>query len=199
MTQSTAATFTWMKFLLNLLVAILAFLFILVLAFPIGFYGMAMYISPSLPSLDDLKKAKLSMPLQIYTEDNQLIGQYGNDMSLPVTYEQIPKNMVNAFLAAEDSSFFQHSGISIKGIGRALTEAVSEDSQTGGSTITQQVAKNYFLSSERTLNRKLTELFLARKIEEKLSKQDIMTLYVNKIYLGQGAYGIKAAAKQYYS
>lgn len=106
MTQSTAATFTWMKFLLNLLVAILAFLFILVLAFPIGFYGMAMYISPSLPSLDDLKKAKLSMPLQIYTEDNQLIGQYGNDMSLPVTYEQIPKNMVNAFLAAEDSSFF---------------------------------------------------------------------------------------------
>lgn len=200
MTQSTAATFTWMKFLLNLLVAILAFLFILVLAFPIGFYGMAMYISPSLPSLDDLKKAKLSMPLQIYTEDNQLIGQYGNDMSLPVSYEQIPKNMVNAFLAAEDSSFFQHSGISIKGIGRALTEAVSDDdSQTGGSTITQQVAKNYFLSSERTLNRKLTELFLARKIEEKLSKQDIMTLYVNKIYLGQGAYGIKAAAKQYYS
>ncbi|MGP3441629.1 transglycosylase domain-containing protein, partial [Escherichia coli] len=81
----------------------------------------------------------------------QLIGQYGNDMSLPVSYEQIPKNMVNAFLAAEDSSFFQHSGISIKGIGRALTEAVSDDdSQTGGSTITQQVAKNYFLSSERT-------------------------------------------------
>lgn len=199
MTQSPAATFTWMRFLLNLLVAILAFLFILVLAFPIGFYGMAMYISPSLPSLDDLKKAKLAMPLQIYTQDNQLIGQYGSDMSLPVSYDQIPKNMVNAFLAAEDSSFFQHSGISIKGIGRALTEAVSDDSQTGGSTITQQVAKNYFLSSERTLNRKLTELFLARKIEEKLSKQDIMTLYVNKIYLGQGAYGVKAAAKQYYS
>lgn len=200
MAQSTAASFTWMRFLLNLCIAILAFIFILVLAFPIGFYGMAMYIAPSLPSLDELKQAKLAMPLQIYTKDNQLVGQYGNTMSLPVTYEQIPKNMVNAFLAAEDSAFFQHSGISVKGIGRALTEAVSdEDTQTGGSTITQQVAKNYFLSSERTINRKLTELFLARKIEEKLSKKEILTLYVNKIYLGQGAYGVKAAAKQYYS
>ena len=93
--------------------AILAFIFILVLAFPIGFYGMAMYIAPSLPSLDELKQAKLAMPLQIYTKDNQLVGQYGNTMSLPVTYEQIPKNMVNAFLAAEDSAFFQHSGVSV--------------------------------------------------------------------------------------
>lgn len=178
----------------------MAFAFVLVLAFPIGFYGMAMYINPSLPSLDELKQAKLAMPLQIYTQDNYLIGQYGNTMSLPVKYEEVPQDLVNAFLAAEDASFFQHSGISVKGIGRAVTEAVSDDEgQTGGSTITMQVAKNYFLSPERTLNRKLIELFLARKIEEKLTKKEIFTLYVNKIYLGQGAYGIKAAAKQYYS
>lgn len=198
--MSKTASFSLLRFFVNLILAMLAFAFVLVLAFPIGFYGMAMYISPSLPSLDELKQAKLAMPLQIYTKDNQLIGQYGNTMSLPVTYEEVPQDMVNAFLAAEDASFFQHSGISVKGIGRALTEAVSDDEgQTGGSTITMQVAKNYFLSPERTLNRKLVELFLARKIEEKLSKKEIFTLYVNKIYLGQGAYGIKAAAKQYYS
>lgn len=191
---------TWVQFFINLFIALVAFAFVLLLALPVGFYGMAMYITPSLPSLDELKKAKTAMPLQIYTRDNQLIGQYGGVMSLPVTYEQLPKNMINAFLAAEDASFFQHSGISVKGIGRALTQAASDDEgQTGGSTITMQVAKNYFLSPERTLNRKLTELFLARRIEEKLSKKEILTLYVNKIYLGQGAYGVQAAAKQYYS
>lgn len=190
----------WLSFLLNLCLGIVAFLLLLMLALPIGFYGMAMYITPTLPSLDELKQAKLAMPLQIYTHDNKLIGQYGNTMSLPVSYEQLPKTMIDAFLAAEDATFFEHSGISVKGIGRALTEAVSEDEgQTGGSTITMQVAKNYFLSPERTLNRKLTELFLARKIEEQLTKKEILTLYVNKIYLGMGAYGVKAAAKQYYS
>ena len=171
------ASVTWLRYFINILLALIAFAFVLVLAFPIGFYGMAMYISPSLPSLDELKQAKTAMPLQIYTQDNKLIGQYGGVMSLPVTYEQIPQNMVNAFLAAEDATFFQHSGISVKGIGRALTEAASDDDgQTGGSTITMQVAKNYFLSPERTLNRKLTELFLARKIEDKLSKKEIFTL-----------------------
>ena len=201
MAQSTSATsVTWLQFFLNLCIALLALIFVLLLALPIGFYGMAMYITPSLPSLDELKKAKTAMPLQIYTKDNQLIGQYGGVMSLPVTYEQIPKNMVNAFLAAEDATFFEHSGISVKGIGRALTQAASDDEgQTGGSTITMQVAKNYFLSPERTINRKLTEIFLSRRIEEKLTKKEIFTLYVNKIYLGQGAYGIQAAAKQYYS
>ena len=189
--SKNATSFSLLKFFVNLILAIVALAIVLVLAFPIGFYGMAMYITPSLPSLDELKQAKLAMPLQIYTSDNQLIGQYGNTMSLPVAYEDVPKDLVNAFLAAEDASFFQHSGISVKGIGRAVAEAVSDDEgQTGGSTITMQVAKNYFLSPERTLNRKLVELFLARKIEEKLTKNEIFTLYVNKIYLGQGAYGI---------
>ena len=188
------------RFLVGLVIALLALAMVLVLAVPIGFYGMAMYLSPTLPNTEEIKTANLEMPLQIYSRDDKLIGQYGNRLSLPVAYEEIPEELTHAFLAAEDSSFFQHSGISIKGLGRAVTEVVTdEDSQTGGSTITMQVAKNYFLSPERTLNRKLTELFLARKIEDELSKNDILTLYVNKIYLGEGAYGIKAAAKKYYS
>lgn len=198
--MAQVASFSITNILLKILLAIVALAIVLLLALPIGFYGMAMYIAPALPSINELKSVQLIMPLQVYTQDDKLIGQYGTDMSLPVTYDEVPKNLVNAFLAAEDKTFFEHNGISVKGIGRALTQAASGDEeQTGGSTITMQVAKNYFLTSERTVNRKLTEIFLARKIEEQLSKKDILTLYVNKIYLGQGAYGIKAAAKQYYS
>ena len=194
------ATVRLIHFLVGLFIACLALAVVLALAIPIGFYGMAMYLSPTLPSTQEIKTATLEMPLQIYSSDDKLIGQYGNRLSLPITFEEIPKDLTHAFLAAEDSSFFQHSGISIKGLGRAVTEVVTDDeSQTGGSTITMQVAKNYFLSPDRTLNRKLTELFLARKIEDELSKNDILTLYVNKIYLGEGAYGIRAAAKKYYS
>jgi len=196
----TNATARLIRFLVGLFIACLALAVVLALAVPIGFYGMAMYLSPTLPSTQEIKTAKLEMPLQIYSSDDKLIGQYGNRLSLPVSFDEIPEDLTHAFLAAEDASFFQHSGISIKGLGRAVTEAVTDDDgQTGGSTITMQVAKNYFLSPERTLNRKLTELFLARKIEDELSKNDILTLYVNKIYLGEGAYGIRAAAKKYYS
>lgn len=190
----------FVKGIANLLLALMALLLILLLAVPIGFYAMAMYLAPTLPSTHEIKAAGFEMPLQIYSNDNQLIGQYGNRMSQPVQYEQIPRQLIDAFLAAEDTSFFEHGGISVKGLGRAITEVVTDDDeQTGGSTITMQVAKNYFLSPERTLNRKLTELFLARKIEQELDKNEILTLYVNKIYLGEGAYGIKAAAKKYYS
>ena len=199
MTKKTA-TARLIHFLVGLFIACLALAVILALAVPIGFYGMAMYLSPTLPSTQEIKTANLEMPLQIYSSDDKLIGQYGNRLSLPITFEDIPEDLTHAFLAAEDSSFFQHSGISIKGLGRAVTEVVTDDdSQTGGSTITMQVAKNYFLSPDRTLNRKLTELFLARKMEDELSKNEILTLYVNKIYLGEGAYGVRAAAKKYYS
>ena len=176
------------------------FLLICILAIPMGFYGMYLYIAPSLPEMSSLQKAPLLKPIQIYTSDNQLIGEYGGKLSVPVEYKQIPPTFIHAFLAAEDSSFFEHSGISFKGLGRAVSESITgSDVQTGGSTITMQVAKNYYLSPERTLKRKLTEVFLARKIEENLSKQDILTLYVNKIFLGKNAYGIAAAAKIYYN
>ncbi|UNU73864.1 PBP1A family penicillin-binding protein [Moraxella nasovis] len=181
-------------------VALFALVLILILALPISFYGMAMYLEPTLPDVKSIDENKLAMPLQIYTADNKLIGQYGNRYALPITRKEIPEHLIHAFLAAEDSSFFEHSGISVKGLGRAVTEVITDDdTQTGGSTITMQVAKNYFLSSERTLNRKLTELFIARKIENEMTKDQILTLYVNKIYLGEGAYGIAAAARRYFS
>lgn len=179
---------------------IFLFLLIILALIPMGFYGMYLYIAPSLPEMSSLKKAPLLKPIQIYTADNQLIGEYGGKLSVPVDYKQIPPHFIHAFLAAEDSSFFEHSGISFKGLGRALSESVTgSDVQTGGSTITMQVAKNYYLSPERTLKRKLTEIFLARKIEQNLSKPEILTLYVNKIFLGKNAYGIAAAAKIYYN
>ena len=174
-------------------------LILILISIPMGFYGMYLYIAPSLPDMSTLKKAPLLKPLQVYSADNQLIAEYGGKLSVPVSYAQIPENFVHAFLAAEDSAFFDHSGISFKGLGRAVTESVTgSDVQTGGSTITMQVAKNYYLSPERTLKRKLTEVFLARKIEQNLSKEDILTLYVNKIFLGKNAYGIAAAARIYY-
>ena len=173
---------------------------IILISIPMGFYGMYLYIAPSLPEMSTLKKAPLLKPLQVFSSDNELIAEYGGKLSVPVKYEQIPPEFIHAFLAAEDSSFFEHSGISFKSLGRALSETVTgSDVQTGGSTITMQVAKNYYLSPERTLKRKLTEIFLARKIEQNLSKEEILTLYVNKIFLGKNAYGIAAAAKIYYN
>ena len=161
---------------------------------------MYLYLAPSLPDMSSLKKAPLLKPLQVYTADNKLIAEYGGKLSIPVKYEEIPTTFIHAFLAAEDSSFFEHNGISFKGLGRALTESVTgSDVQTGGSTITMQVAKNYYLSPERTLKRKLTEVFLARKIEQNLTKQEILSSYVNKIFLGKNAYGIAAAARIYYN
>ena len=168
------------------------------LAVPMAFYGMYLYIAPSLPSMNSLQKAPLEQPLQIYTKDKVLIAEFGERLSMPVQYQQIPPDLTHAFLAAEDSSFFEHSGVSFKGLGRAVTETISGAAQTGGSTITMQVAKNYYLTPERTLRRKLTEIFLARKIEQSLSKEEILTLYVNKIFLGKNAYGIQAAARIYY-
>ncbi len=173
---------------------------IILLSIPMGFYGMYLYIAPSLPEMSMLKKAPLLKPLQVFSSDQKLIAEYGGKLSVPVEYDQIPSDFIHAFLAAEDSSFFEHSGISFKGLGRAVSETITgSDVQTGGSTITMQVAKNYYLSPERTLKRKLTEIFLARKIEQNLTKEEILTLYVNKIFLGKNAYGIAAAGKIYYN
>lgn len=171
-----------------------------IVTIPMGFYGMYLYIAPSLPDISTLKKAPLLKPMQVYTSDNELIAEYGDKLSLPVEYKDIPQSFIHAFLAAEDSSFFEHGGISFKSLGRAASETVTgSTTQTGGSTITMQVAKNYYLSPERTFRRKITEIFLARHIEENLSKEEILTLYVNKIFLGKNAYGIAAAAQIYYS
>ncbi len=161
--------------------------------------GVALYLSPDLPDVDALRDLQLQTPLRIYSTDNQLIAEFGEMRRIPISYDQIPTDFINALLAAEDDNFLNHRGVDPMGLLRAAVELVQTGHiQTGGSTITMQVAKNYFLSSERVFSRKFNEILLALQIERSLDKREIFELYVNKIYLGNRAYGIEAAAQIYF-
>ncbi len=179
------------------IVAVLAFPFCGLLLIIAGLY---LYLAPQLPDVEQLKEVRFETPLQVLSRDGRLIAEFGEKHTTPLSYEQIPPLFIKAILAAEDDRFFEHEGINYKGLARAFVDIARTGSiQSGGSTITMQVAKNYFLSQERTFSRKFTELLLAKDIEDSLSKQEIMTLYVNKIFLGHRAYGIGAAAQVYYN
>lgn len=158
-----------------------------------------LYLSPNLPSVDVLRDVQLQTPLRVFTRDGELIGEFGEMRRTPLKFDAIPPLFVKALLAAEDDNFFRHHGVDFKSLTRAATQlAVSGHIQTGGSTITMQVAKNYFLSYERTFARKFNEILLAIQIERELSKKEILELYLNKIFLGNRAYGVEAAAQVYY-
>ena len=162
-----------------------------------GFY---LYLRPGLPAVEQLLDIRLQTPLRVYSADDRLIAEFGEKRRAPVTIEQIPTIQLHAFLAAEDARFYEHYGVDIKGLTRAAIELVSTGQiQSGGSTITMQVAKNYFLSRDRTFIRKFNEILLALQIERELDKSRILELYLNKIYLGNRAYGIEAAAQVYYN
>lgn len=164
-----------------------------------GFAAIFIYLTPKLPDVDTLRDIRLQTPLRIYSRDLQLIGEFGEKKRTPLDFEDIPPIFIKAFLAAEDDRFYEHHGVDIGGLLRAASQLIiSGEIQTGGSTITMQVAKNYFLSQERTFSRKFNEIFLAIKIERALSKAEILELYLNKIFLGNHAYGIEAAAGVYY-
>ncbi len=157
------------------------------------------YVAPSLPSVDILKDIRLQVPLRIYTRDGRLIAEFGEKRRVPLRYDQIPETMIHAFLAAEDDRFFHHPGVDYQGILRAaINLAVTGKKGQGGGTITMQVARNFFLTRQKTYIRKLREIFLALKIEHELTKEEILDLYLNKIYLGSRAYGVGAAAEVYY-
>jgi penicillin-binding protein 1A len=156
-------------------------------------------IEPQLPSIETLKDVRLQEPLRVYTHDHRLLAEFGEMRRTPVNIEDVPPLLVKAFLAAEDDHFFVHSGVDLPGLMRAGLElARTGKKRQGGSTITMQVARNFFLSSEKTYLRKLTEILLAFRIEGSLSKDEILELYFNKIYLGHRAYGVEAAARVYY-
>lgn len=164
-----------------------------------GLIGAYYYYSPQLPNVETLREVKFQTPLRIYSADNKLISEFGEKRRTPVTYDQVPAGYRDALLAAEDTRFFEHFGIDIKGLFRAAFQLASTGRiQSGGSTITMQVAKNFFLTRERTFERKFMEIMLAIRIEQELSKEEILQLYVNKIYLGHRSYGIQAAANVYY-
>jgi penicillin-binding protein 1A len=156
-------------------------------------------IYPNLPSLDSLTDYRPKQPLRIYTEDGALISEFGEERRKVVRLKDTPKALRQAILAAEDERFYQHGGVDTLGVLRAaMSNVISGGAKEGASTITMQVARNFFLSSEKTIRRKLNEALLAIKIEHALSKDDILELYINHIYLGQRAYGFAAAARIYF-
>ena len=158
-----------------------------------------MYLVSQLPSVDALKNVELQVPLQIYSKDGQLIQEYGEKRRIPLTYDEIPQTLVRALLATEDQRFFEHPGVDVFGLGRAALKMIQTGTKSqGGSTITMQVARNFFLDRKKTFWRKFNEILLAIKIDQELPKEKILELYLNKIYLGNRAYGVGAAAQIYY-
>lgn len=161
--------------------------------------GIYLYLSPNLPDVETLRDVRLQTPMRIYTREGDLIGQFGEQKRTPLTYADIPDQFVNALLAAEDDNFFRHSGIDLMGLARAVSELLlTGEKGSGGSTLTMQVARNYFLSLERTFMRKFNEILLAIEIERALSKEEIFELYFNRVFLGHRAYGFEAASHVYY-
>ncbi len=156
-------------------------------------------ISPKLPTAEEMRNVQFQIPLRVYSADGKLISVFGEKRRIPVKLEEIPLKLQQAFIAGEDDRFYQHPGVDYEGILRALWYLIRTGHKgPGGSTITMQLARNFFLSFEQTYTRKLTEIFLALKMEHHFSKDEILELYLNKIYLGHRAYGVAAAAQVYY-
>lgn len=158
------------------------------------------WIVPQLPDVQQLRHVELQVPLSVYSRDDKLVAQFGETRRYPVDVEKIPLPVKQAFIAIEDARFYQHEGLDYNGIGRAIWLLATTDAKRvpGGSTITQQVARGFFLSSEYSYSRKLKEMALALKMERELSKDEILELYLNKIFFGNRAYGVAAAAEFYY-
>lgn len=160
---------------------------------------ISLFVLPTLPSIDELNENRLKVPLRVYTTDGQLLAEFGEEKRIPVKIDEVPEPLVHAILAAEDHAFLYHRGVDFLGIARAVLANLRSGSHSqGGSTITMQVARNYFLSPEKTYTRKVREVLLAFKLERELTKKEILELYVNKIFLGHRAYGFAAAAQIYY-
>lgn len=157
-------------------------------------------IAPRLPSVETLKDVRMQVPLRVYASDGKLIATFGETRRTPVRIDEVPLQLKQAFLAAEDANFYDHGGVDLPGTTRAALHVIFSGGEKtqGGSTITQQVARNFFLSPEKSYTRKLSEMFLAFRIENALSKDEILELYLNKIFLGHRSYGVAAAAEFYY-
>ena len=158
-----------------------------------------LYLSPKLPSIEELKDTRLQIPLKVISQDLKLISEFGEKKRTPVDFQDLPKNLVDALLAAEDDSFFEHKGIVISGLVRSVVQLALEGRvMGGGSTITMQVARNFFFHKRKEFTRKFNEILLAFRIEEAFSKEEIFSLYANKMFLGKTAYGFAAAGQVYY-
>ncbi len=167
--------------------------------FLVGVIASFIFIVPNLPDTDELKSVQLQVPLKVYSRDGLLIAEYGEKRRTPLKREEVPEQMVQAFLSAEDNDFYSHPGVDFFGLVRAGLKLIATgERRQGGSTITMQVARNFYLTRKKTYMRKLYEIFLSFKIEQDLTKDEILMLYLNKIYLGARAYGVGAASLVYY-
>lgn len=162
--------------------------------------GLYYAVSSKLPDVQTLRDVEMQEPMYVYASDGKLMAVFGETRRTPITMKDVPERLKQAFLATEDARFYEHGGVDYKGIGRAvwLLATTNDKRVPGGSTITQQVARQFFLSSEYSYTRKLAEILLARKIESELSKDEIFELYLNKSFFGNRAYGVAAAAEFYY-
>lgn len=162
-------------------------------------FGFYYYLKPQLPDVATLKDVELQTPMQVYTQDGKLIAQFGEKRRIPLKLEEMPQQLIDAVIATEDSRFYEHYGFDPIGITRAAVAVISSGSASqGASTITQQLARNFFLSNEKKIMRKIKEIFIAVHIEQLLTKREILELYLNKIYLGHRSYGVGAAAQVYF-
>jgi len=172
---------------------------VITLAIAYAFICSYIYLEPTLPSVSAMKNNELAVPLRVYANSGELIAQIGEQRRNPVRFEQIPDIVKNAFIAAEDDEFFEHHGFDWKGILRTLfVNATSADFSQGASTITMQAARSAFFTQERSIRRKLQEIFVTQRLEHDFSKQEILALYLNVIFFGQRSYGVAAAAETYF-
>jgi penicillin-binding protein 1A len=165
----------------------------------VTFAGLYLYLGPKLPSVETLREIKLQTPLRVYSSDDKLIGEFGEQRRTPLKYDQTPPLYIKALLAAEDDDFFEHHGVSFRGLVRAGSQLLkSGQIQSGGSTLTMQLARDFFLTRKQIFSRKFNEILLSFEIERKFTKEEILELFNNKMFFGNRAYGLQAAAQIYY-
>lgn len=184
---------------INILKKLAFFVSLLTIFMVLIVLGAYLFSAPQVPAIDSLKNVKFQTPMRIYTSDGKLIGEFGDVRRVPVELEQVPQDFINALIATEDQRFFEHGGVDIQGLLRVIKVALfSGEFSEGASTLTMQTARNMFLTRDQRLQRKLVEMFLAIKMEEELSKEEILEIYVNKVHFSHRAYGLGAAAQVYY-
>ena len=188
-----------MRFLLKILLKVISIGFVFAISMGVGLAIYSASLLPTLPTVEEIKQIPLNIPLRIYSADEKLIAEYGNERRIAVSLDQAPPLLVDAILATEDDRFYHHTGVDFPGLVRAAISNIANKSKgQGASTITMQVARNFFLNPEKTYTRKLKEILLAFNIERTLTKDEILELYLNKIFLGHRSYGFAAAAQVYY-
>lgn len=188
-----------MKYLLKATIKSGYFVILIAIAGFMGFAGLYLYLGPNLPNVDSIREIRLQTPMTVYSNDGELIAEFGDKRRIPVTLDEVPQTFIDALIATEDKRFYEHSGVDFWGVMRAFVNNITTGTRSqGASTITQLVARNVYLNRKKTFTRKFREIFLAWKIESEISKHQILELFINKAHFSHRAYGLGAAAQVYY-